>query len=338
MRRTGDAQGARNTLFKVALAHHLAFDFQSASRAWKEALAHTVEPRRLEATARLQLLFPPPWDFVPGYVYTPWGGLVWAAPLPRARPHRRRAQPRPRPCGGAHCLRRWAQLQLSALPRRALERRCARQRRRLRLRLAADARGKARVQLVARASRRGKRPRRPHARGQPPGTSQLLSLPPHRTVDVPLAAVIAAKRSAIPGATRPASSATGRSSWPSSTTSTQSSSQARPGRDRGAMSTAWRSRSSTGEAWSRPGGPARPRSPSRGIRPGATTGSSTGRRPSPRARARSESNTSAIGATEAPSTTSSSERRSRMPSTATSRSGPARRGGCPPGEEACSLP
>ncbi|MEK6275755.1 MAG: ABC transporter substrate-binding protein [Actinomycetota bacterium] len=69
MRGTGDAQRARSTLFKVALTHHLAFDFQSASRAWEEALSHAVEPQRLEATERLRLLFPGVSDFVPGYTY-----------------------------------------------------------------------------------------------------------------------------------------------------------------------------------------------------------------------------------------------------------------------------
>jgi ABC-type transport system substrate-binding protein/class 3 adenylate cyclase len=69
MHRTGDAETARKTLFKVALTHHLAFDFQSASRAWEEALSRAVEPQRLEATARLRLLFQRVSDFVPGYVY-----------------------------------------------------------------------------------------------------------------------------------------------------------------------------------------------------------------------------------------------------------------------------
>ena len=66
---TGDAETARKTLFKVALTHHLAFDFQSASRAWAEALSYAVEPQRLEATTRLRLLFDPLSNFVPGYAY-----------------------------------------------------------------------------------------------------------------------------------------------------------------------------------------------------------------------------------------------------------------------------
>jgi ABC-type transport system substrate-binding protein len=69
MHRAGDAERARTTLFKVALTHHLAFDFQSASRAWAEALSYAVEPQRLEATARLRLLFDPVSNFVPGYGY-----------------------------------------------------------------------------------------------------------------------------------------------------------------------------------------------------------------------------------------------------------------------------
>jgi len=74
MHRTGDAQRARKTLFKVALTHHLAFDFQSASSAWEEALSYAVEPQRLEPKARLRLLFSPTLDFVPGYVYSQSGG------------------------------------------------------------------------------------------------------------------------------------------------------------------------------------------------------------------------------------------------------------------------
>ena len=69
MRRSGDAQGAQETLFKIAPAHHFSFDFTAASRAWQEALARPVEPRRLETTAHLSLLFPRMWDFVPGYAY-----------------------------------------------------------------------------------------------------------------------------------------------------------------------------------------------------------------------------------------------------------------------------
>ena len=69
MRRSGDTQGAEKTLFKIAPAHHFAFDFQSASRAWQEALSYTVEPHRLEPTARVRLLSPRVWEFVPGFAY-----------------------------------------------------------------------------------------------------------------------------------------------------------------------------------------------------------------------------------------------------------------------------
>jgi ABC-type transport system substrate-binding protein/class 3 adenylate cyclase len=75
MQRTGDAETARKTLFKVALTHHLAFDFQSASRAWEEALSYAVEPQRLEPTERLRLLWEPISNFVPGYMdlsYESW--------------------------------------------------------------------------------------------------------------------------------------------------------------------------------------------------------------------------------------------------------------------------
>ena len=132
--------------------------------------------------------------------------------------YRRGARPRPRPRPGVERLRRRPHLPLRARARRPLERRRARQRRRLRLRLAANARGTARVpaggsQEVEAATALDDA----HARDQGARASQLLPLPARRPVDVSLAASTAAKRSATPGATRPASSATAPSCSPSST-------------------------------------------------------------------------------------------------------------------------
>ena len=69
MRPTGDEQRTRKTLFKIAFAHHLAFDFEAASFAWEKALRQPHTPERLEPSEQIQLLFFPVWDVVPGYSY-----------------------------------------------------------------------------------------------------------------------------------------------------------------------------------------------------------------------------------------------------------------------------
>ena len=48
--RLGDARRARQVLFKIALAHHLAFDFEAANAAWAEAF--TRPGRHLDASSR----------------------------------------------------------------------------------------------------------------------------------------------------------------------------------------------------------------------------------------------------------------------------------------------
>jgi ABC-type transport system substrate-binding protein/class 3 adenylate cyclase len=69
--RLGDSGRARRVLFKIALAHHLAFAFEEGNAAWAEAFARPEpRPRRLEATARVATtasgLLP---GYVPGYGY-----------------------------------------------------------------------------------------------------------------------------------------------------------------------------------------------------------------------------------------------------------------------------
>jgi ABC-type transport system substrate-binding protein/class 3 adenylate cyclase len=66
-----DAGRARTVLFKIAVAQHLAFDFEAANAAWAEAFARREPlPERLEPTERIEtLLRPTPGDFVPGYTY-----------------------------------------------------------------------------------------------------------------------------------------------------------------------------------------------------------------------------------------------------------------------------
>ena len=53
--RLGDAGRARQTLFKIALSHHLAFDFEAANAAWADAFTRPEPPpRRLEPTERIE--------------------------------------------------------------------------------------------------------------------------------------------------------------------------------------------------------------------------------------------------------------------------------------------
>jgi len=73
--RLGDERRARDTLFKMALAHHLAFDFEQAEEAYDEAFCCRVEDLpRPEPTERIETASPPPDDVTPGDVYTSEGG------------------------------------------------------------------------------------------------------------------------------------------------------------------------------------------------------------------------------------------------------------------------
>jgi ABC-type transport system substrate-binding protein/class 3 adenylate cyclase len=70
MERTGDGARARDTLLKVALTHHLAFEFEHAARAFEEAFARPApEVSRLEPVERLTLTTPVVDGFVPGRCY-----------------------------------------------------------------------------------------------------------------------------------------------------------------------------------------------------------------------------------------------------------------------------
>lgn len=70
--RLDDEERARDTLFKIALARHIAFDFAGAEAAYDEAFCCRVDPpERLEPTQRLTTaLVGPLGDLVPGYVYS----------------------------------------------------------------------------------------------------------------------------------------------------------------------------------------------------------------------------------------------------------------------------
>jgi ABC-type transport system substrate-binding protein/class 3 adenylate cyclase len=70
LQRIGDDRRSRETLFKIALVHHLAFDFASAESAYDEAFACKVEAIvQPEAVERLVTALPPPTHLAPGLEY-----------------------------------------------------------------------------------------------------------------------------------------------------------------------------------------------------------------------------------------------------------------------------
>jgi ABC-type transport system substrate-binding protein/class 3 adenylate cyclase len=76
--RLGDERRARDTLFKMALAHHLAFDFERAEEAYDAAFCCRVPPsERLERTERLETGMPRnPTEILPGGEYTTGGAAL----------------------------------------------------------------------------------------------------------------------------------------------------------------------------------------------------------------------------------------------------------------------
>lgn len=69
--RLGDSGRGRNALYRIALTHHLAFDFERASSAWQEAFARTEPPpRRLDPVERLEAAIQRPESLTPGYAYS----------------------------------------------------------------------------------------------------------------------------------------------------------------------------------------------------------------------------------------------------------------------------
>ena len=72
--RLGDEGRARDTLFKIALARHLAFDFAGAEDAFDEAFCCRVEePPAPEATEKLHTVMEHPHEVVPGDIYSTEG-------------------------------------------------------------------------------------------------------------------------------------------------------------------------------------------------------------------------------------------------------------------------
>lgn len=71
----GDERRARDTLFKMALAYHVAFDFEKAEEMYDEAFSCRVgEDPRLEPTERLETATGRPKELSPADVYTTEGG------------------------------------------------------------------------------------------------------------------------------------------------------------------------------------------------------------------------------------------------------------------------
>jgi ABC-type transport system substrate-binding protein/class 3 adenylate cyclase len=73
--RIDDSGRARAVLLKIAVAHHLAFDFEAANAAWAEAFARPEPPpRRFEPTERIEMALGRLPAYVPGYGYdvTSW--------------------------------------------------------------------------------------------------------------------------------------------------------------------------------------------------------------------------------------------------------------------------
>jgi ABC-type transport system substrate-binding protein/class 3 adenylate cyclase len=72
--RLGDDRRMRDTLFKMALAYHLAFDFEQAEEVYDEAFCCKVEePPRDEPTERIETALFRPQDIAPGDVYSTQG-------------------------------------------------------------------------------------------------------------------------------------------------------------------------------------------------------------------------------------------------------------------------
>jgi ABC-type transport system substrate-binding protein len=72
MERTGDKGRARETLLKIGLTHHLAFDFPAARGAYDGAFSHRAPRlRRLQPHEHVRAAFPAPpgFGFVPGIAY-----------------------------------------------------------------------------------------------------------------------------------------------------------------------------------------------------------------------------------------------------------------------------
>ena len=95
MERTGDQARARQTLLKIALTHHLAFDYHAANEAFSEAFVRPAPvPSRLEPSERITWATVVGWpaeETAPGLVGSDLASQVTRQSLPWARRDRARA-------------------------------------------------------------------------------------------------------------------------------------------------------------------------------------------------------------------------------------------------------
>ena len=199
--RLGDERRARDTLFKMALAYHLASDFEQAEKTYDEAFCCRVEePTTYELTARVETAAQPPDEISPGDVYTTEGGQ-FISHLFQGLLHRRPRAERRAGDGGQHArLERRARVPVPPEGGRALERRRAGHRRGLRLRVDEDPRGTGGHRVPPGGHRVGDGARRPHARGTAARTAQRTSPTSSRRPGPTRGRSTRASRSATPGA------------------------------------------------------------------------------------------------------------------------------------------
>ncbi|HEX2045121.1 MAG TPA: ABC transporter substrate-binding protein [Gaiellaceae bacterium] len=75
--RIGDERRSRDTLFKMALAYHLAFDFENAEEMYDEAFScKAEEPPRPQPTERIETSMHRPSEIAPDEVYSTEGGQI----------------------------------------------------------------------------------------------------------------------------------------------------------------------------------------------------------------------------------------------------------------------
>jgi class 3 adenylate cyclase len=127
--RLGDFERVRAALCKIALSHHLSFDFEHANQAWADAAARPgPSPRRLEPTERLRVFADAPTvegphRVTPGYAYDLQLEDRGTPRIPRPLPTEHRAGRRPRPRRRGLGVLRWSRIPLPDPPDRTLERR-----------------------------------------------------------------------------------------------------------------------------------------------------------------------------------------------------------------------
>ena len=178
LRRLKDPEGERDTLFKIALVRHLAFDYTRARSGLRRRvrLLHRGPHRaRADAGAARSLARPARLLRAGRHVFGRVGDRHRAA-LPRSAAHRSRPQRGARAGAEHERLGRRSDVPVHAARGRLLERRAPADRRRFRLRLAQAARGGPRHGVPARRHRLGRGARRLDARGAPARAAQLLPL------------------------------------------------------------------------------------------------------------------------------------------------------------------